>query len=308
MRGRRTTDLFQIDSPPLVLAEVIELLHSNWPSLHAGSIRCTFNAVNDLYAGQFPGYRACNTGYHDLGHANATFLAMARLINGAMFDDNVFGESDVIAALTAAISHDVGYIQKARDRQGTGAKYKKNHEQRSIDFLSRHGEEFGLFPAEIYAGRRMISCTDMNKDIASIAFPSAQVEVLGKLLATADLLAQLSHQTYLENLLFLYHEYREAGVGDYISESDMLKKALPFYDIFEDRLKSLTNGADRFMKLHFAARSNIDKDLYRRAINGHKNYLVKILSTDGADPRKHLRRGGIVELVQRRYGDRGLFY
>ena len=308
MTGRRTTDIFQIDSPAKVLNEVIDLLHLNLPSLRTDSIRRTFNVVNDLYAGQFPGYRACNTGYHDLSHANATFLATARLINGAMLEDNVFGESDVVAALAAAISHDVGYIQKARDRQGTGAKYKKNHEQRSMDFLSRHGQEFGLSPAEIYAGRRMISCTDMNKDIASIAFPSIQIEALGKLLASADLLAQLSHQTYLENLLFLYHEFREAGVGDYKNECDMIKKALPFYDIFEDRLKSLLNEADRFMKLHFASRSNIDEDLYRRAINGHKNYLVKILSTDGADPRKHLRRSGIVQLVHRQYRDPGLFY
>ena len=222
-----------------------------------------------------------------------------------MLNNKVFSESDVVAALTAAISHDVGYIQKARDRQGTGAKYKKNHEQRSMDFLSRHGKEFGLSPDEIYAGRRMISCTDMDKDISSIAFPSFQIEILGKLLASADLLAQLSHQTYLENLLFLYHEFREAGIGDFKNESDMLKKALPFYDIFEDRLNSLMNEADRFMMLHFASWSNIKENLYRRAIKGHKNYLVKILSTNGADPRRHLRRGGIVELVHRQYGNRG---
>lgn len=217
----------------------------------------------------------------------------------------MFSESDVVAALTAAILHDVGYIQNAHDRQGTGAKYKKNHEQRSMDFLSRHGKELGLSPAEINAGRRMISCTDMDKDIASITFPSFQIEILGKLLASADLLAQLSHQTYLENLLFLYYECREAGVGDYKNESDMIKKALPFYDIFENRLKSLMNKADRFMELHFASHSNIGENLYRRAINGHKKYLVKILSTDAADPRQHLRRGGIVEIVHRQYGDRG---
>ena len=134
MNGRRTTDRFQIDSSEKLLKEAIEILHMNLPSLQTGPIRCIFNAANDLYAGQFPGYRACNTGYHDLGHANATFLAMARLINGVMLEGNVFSESDVVAALTAAIFHDVGYIQKAHDRQGTGAKFKINHENRSMDF------------------------------------------------------------------------------------------------------------------------------------------------------------------------------
>jgi hypothetical protein len=151
----------------------------------------------------------------------------------------------------------------------------------------------------------MISSTDMDKDIASIAFPSFQIETLGKLLASADLMAQLSHPTYLENLLFLYYECREAGVGEYKNESDIIKKALPFYDIFEDRLKSLLNEAERFMELHFASQSNISQNLYRRAIYGHKNYLVRILSADGEDLCKQLRRGGIVERVHRQYGDRG---
>ena len=305
MNDRRTTDRFQINSSEKLLKETIEILHLNLPSLQTDSIRCSFKAANDLYAGQFPGYRACNTGYHDLSHANATFLAIARLINGAMLDGKVFSESDLTAALAAAILHDVGYIQKAHDRQGTGAKYKKNHEQRSMDFLSRHGKELGLSPAEINAGRHMISCTDMDKDISSIAFPSLQIEILGKLLASADLVAQLSHQTYLENLLFLYYECCEAGVGDYRNESDMIKMALPFYDIFEDRLKLLMIEADRFLELHFASSSNIGENLYRRAINGHKKYLGKILSSDDADPCKHLRRGGIVDLVHRQYGNRG---
>lgn len=145
-----------------------------------------------------------------------------------MLDDKVFSESDVVAALTAAISHDVGYIQEAHDRIGTGAKYNANHEQQSMDFSSRHGKEFELFPDEIYAGHRIISCTNIDEDISSIAFPSLQIEILGKLLASADLLAQLSNQTYLEKLLFLYYEWREAGVGNYKGESDMLKMALPF--------------------------------------------------------------------------------
>jgi hypothetical protein len=30
--------------------------------------------VNDLYHGNFPGYRACNTGYHDFNHASACMV------------------------------------------------------------------------------------------------------------------------------------------------------------------------------------------------------------------------------------------
>ncbi len=302
MIGRRSTDLFQIDSPAALLDEVIDMLHSVWPSIQTDAIGNTFKAVNDLYAGQFPGYCACNTGYHDLSHANTTFLAMARLINGAVLDNRQFSENDVVAALAAALVHDAGYIQKAGDLIGTGAKFKTDHEQRSVVFLNRHGAEFGLSPDQVDAARTMISCTDMEKGISTISFPSHQIELLAKLLASADLLAQLSDATYLEKLLFLFYEFREAGVDNYKSESDILKNSLTFYDVFEDRLNLLKIEPDRLMELHFAAWSNIDENPYRQAINGHKHYLVKILNTDGSDPFHQLRRGGIVETIQRQFG------
>jgi hypothetical protein len=254
MNRRRITDIFQIDSSVTLWSEVIEILRLISPSFQTDSTRRVFNSVNDLYHGNFPGYKACNTGYHDFSHATATFLAMTRLIHGAALDGSPFSASNVVAGLAAAILHDVGYIQKADDREGTGAKHKAIHEQRSMDFLSRHGQAFGLSADEISAGRSLILCTDMQEDIASISFASRQIKFLGKLLAAADLLAQLSDQLYLEKLLFLYHEGREAGDGNYKSESDIIAKASPFYDVFEDRLKLLTKKTDRYMKLHFASR------------------------------------------------------
>ena len=301
MNRRRITDIFQIDSSVSLWSEVTEILRLISSSFPTDSIRPVFNSVNDLYHGNFPGYRACNTGYHDFRHATATFLAMTRLIHGAALDNCVFSASNVVAGLAAAILHDVGYIQAADDHEGTGAKHKALHEQRSMDFLSRHGQAFGLSAEQISAGRSIILCTDMQKDIASIAFASRQIKLLGKLLASADLLAQLSDQIYLEKLLFLVHECREAGVGNYKRESDIIEKALPFYDVFEDRLKSLKLNTDRYMRSHFDSRSKIDENLYRVAIKRHKKYLTGILSRGDADPRHHLRRGGIVVTVSRQY-------
>ena len=302
MNRRRITDIFQIDSPLTLWGEVNKILPLISPGVQTDSLHRIFNSVNNLYHGNYPGYRACNTGYHDFSHATAAFLAMARLIHGAAIDGAVFSASDVVAGLTAAILHDAGYIQDADDREGTGAKHKAIHEQRSMDFLSRHGKAFGLSADEISAGRSIILCTDMQKDIGSIAFASRQIKFLGKLLASADLLAQLSDQIYLEKLLFLFHECREAEVGNYKRESDIIEKALPFYDVFEDRLKSLKLNTDRQMKSHFDSRSKIDENLYRVAIKRHKKYLAGILSRGDADPRHHLRRGGIVATVRRQYG------
>lgn len=301
MNRRRITDIFQIDPSETLWGEVSEILPLISANIPTDTLHRVFNSVNDLYRGNFSGYAACNTGYHDLNHATATFLAMARLIHGAAIDGSVLSASNVVAGLAAAISHDVGYIQEADDLEGTGAKHKAIHEKRSMDFLSRHGQAFGLSDDEIAAARSLILCTDMQEDITSLSFASRQIEFVGKLLASADLLAQLCDQLYLEKLLFLFHECREAGVGNYTTEADIIIKASPFYDVFEDRLKLLTNKADRFMKLHFASRSQIEDNLYRVAIKSHKQYLDSILSSNDADPRKHLRRGGIVATVRRLY-------
>ena len=292
---------FFFDSADDLLHEVLEILSLIASDFDTRPLREVFDAAQRLYRGDFPGYRACNTGYHDFRHAMDTFLAMARLIHGAVLTDEFFSERQIITALTAAILHDAGYIQEQSDTRGTGAKYKADHEQRSMAFLSRHASELGLSGEEIAAGKAIILCTDMDTDISTISFSSARIELLGKMLGTADLLAQLSERRYLEKLLYLYHECKEAGIGDYENEVDLLRKAVEFYDFCYERLRTALDGADRFMRRHFASRFGIDKHLYHELIERQKNYLLKILKIPHADPRDYLRRGAIVQKIREKY-------
>ena len=293
--------LFQPDTADGVLNEVLEILHLISPGFDHAKVSNVFNDVNRIYAGNYPGYRACNTDYHDFPHVCAVFLAMARLIHGAVIDKVSFTERHCVLGLIATILHDVGYIQEENDRIGTGAKYTKTHVQRSMDFLSRHGSEYGLSSREIATARNIIRCTDLAVEISTIRFTDPQSELLGKMLATADLLAQLADRLYLEKLSFLYHEYKEGGVGDFNSELDVLKNAIGFYDLFKERLQNKLDGVDRFMISHFAMRWNIKKNVYLDQIAKQKNYLQKILEKPDTDPRDFLRRGGITEKVRTKY-------
>ena len=293
--------LFPVDAPENVVDEVLEILGSISPDFEKATVCNAFEATKRLYHGNFPGYRACNTGYHDFRHASEAFLAMSRLIHGAVLSNESFSESQITSALVATLLHDAGYIQEKSDTRGTGAQYKGTHEQRSMEFLSRHGLELGLSEAQIATGLLIILCTDMNSDITAIGFPSLQIELLGKLLGTGDLMSQLAERTYLEKLLYLYYECKEAGVDEYESELDILHKAIQFYDFFEERLRTTLGGVDRFMRPHFASRWGIDRDLYREAIQRQRDYLAKILEIPDADPRDYLRRGGIVKNIRRKY-------
>jgi hypothetical protein len=285
--------MLQTDSPEEVKKEVQTILAMISPEIDFAPVQKAFHTTVSLFEGACPGYRACNTKYHDLRHTTDVFLAMARLVHGVICYGEIFTERHIVTGLTAAIFHDTGYIQEEHDTEGTGAKHTTTHVRRSMDFLERHGPEHGLSHEEIAAGRAMILCTDPFIDISGIEFPSAPYEFLGKMLAVADFLAQMSDRIYLEKLLYLYHEFMEGGIQGYESEVDLLRKTIGFYEFTEKRIQSLLDKVDCFLSLHFEFRWNIHENLYKTAIEKHKAFLHKILKS--SDPIQFLKRGGVVE-------------
>ncbi len=302
MKHRQLADLIQMDSPEAVLEEVLFILGLISPDYDTGPVMSAFNDTVSLYMGTYPRYQSCNTDYHNLRHTTDDFIAMARLVHGAVIDDKNLSPRLINVGLIATLFHDVGYIQEDKDREGTGGKYTIGHVQRGMDFLERHGTEYGLSNGEIIAGRAMILCTDLNVDMSAVSFPTAETELLGLLLGSADILAQMADRTYLEKLLFLYYEFIEGGVGDYNSEVDLLRKTMGFYDFIDQRMEKTSHMTDRFMRLHLSSRWDIKTNLYMDSIEGQKNYLKHILEMPDSDPRTHLKREGIVDKVREMYG------
>lgn len=302
MNDLQLSNLIPMESPEAVLEEAIVILDLISPDFDAVPVDSAFKATVNLFNGKYPGYRACNTEYHDLHHTIDTFLAMARLIHGAVLDGETFTGRQILLGLVTALLHDAGYIQEEHDTEGTGSKYTASHVQRSMDFLERHGSELGLSYEEIVEGRAIILCTDLAVDISTIGFASAKGELLGKMLGTADILAQMADRIYLEKLMFLYHEFKEAGIGDYESEVDLLRKTLAFYDFIAWRLKTTLDAIDRFMSSHFTLRWSIKENLYHVAIEKQKKHLRKIMEIPNSDPRNHLKRDGIVDKIRKGCG------
>ncbi len=295
-------DLIPMNSRDALFKEVLEIMKMISADFDTSSISRVYYQTIDLYEGNRQGYRACNTGFHDLRHSIDTLLAMARILHGAIIDGHDFTHRQMLLSLITAVLHDAGYIQEDHDNNGTGAKHTVSHIRRSMDFLKKHSDDYGLTDQEIIDGQVIILCTDLAVDIEDIAFPSPTVELLGKMLATADLLAQMADRTYLEKLLFLYHEFSEARVGDYESELDLLQKTVVFFDFIKDRIERNLGANDRFMVSHFKMRWNIPRNLYQDSIQKHRQYLLKILEASASDPRKLLRRNNIVDRVRKIYG------
>jgi len=296
--GRQLSELVSVDSPKAVLEEVTYILNLISGELDPMPVTSTYYSILDMFRGDLPGYQACNTEYHDFQHTSQVFLAMTRLIHGAVVDGEKLNDRQITLGLMAALFHDSGYIQETDDTVGTGAKHTATHVERSMEFFGAFGSNIGLDEESTLAVQSIILCTNLSVDISSIAFSTPTIGLLGRLLGTADVLAQMADRIYLEKLLFLYHEFRESGIGGYENEVDLLRKTMGFYDFIAGRLATSLDRTDRFMKSHFITRWEIHEDLYQTAIEKQRLYLEQIVSLPDGDPLSFLKRGNIVMRVR----------
>ena len=270
---------FSLDNPQDVLAEVKKIILLMFRKFKFNQFEQTFGDILKLFNGDYPGYRRCNTLYHDLNHTMDCLLVTAKLIHGAFLNGIIFGKRDVTLGLISALMHDTGYIQAVDDDTGTGAKYTACHIQRSIEFLKKYFHDNG-FPSEyLPICSNLLRCTGLDVKIAKIKFQSPEHEILGKILGTADLIGQMANENYLEKLPLLYYEFKEGGVPGYTDEYDLLKKTPAFWEMVKERFVLELGQVDRYLRDYLRVLWGINQDLYRQAIDRNIERLQSLLAT-----------------------------
>ena len=224
-------ELVYVEHPPEILAEVKKVVSLILPHFDFNPFQKVFNDILKLFAGSYPGYRKCNTLYHDLTHTMDCLLVMARLMHGAFVNGVTFTEKDVNLGLISALMHDTGYIQSIGDDKGTGAKYTIIHIKRSMEFMEKYFLEHGYPLVDFQACCNFLRCTGIEVKINEIEFPSPEHEILGKILGAADLIGQMSDKKYLEKLPLLYREFKEGGIPGFDNAFDLLKQTPYFWEI-----------------------------------------------------------------------------
>jgi hypothetical protein len=303
-RQKTLADLIDMNDPNRVFEEVKNILGIMFHKPSYGVIEQAFADTVRLFNGEYPGYRRCTTPYHDLKHATDTMLAMARLMHGAFLEGHSLTGPQVSLGLMCSLMHDTGYIQKEEDTKGTGAKYIDSDTIRSIEFMEAYVTDRGLIEDQFAPYADIIICTSLEARVDDLSFPSPAVELLCKLLGTADLMAQMADRTYLEKLLYLYEEFREARVAGYTDELDFLKKTKEFYEMVIRRFREEFNGLCNHAQRHFKERWGIDRNLYIEAIESNIGYLTYLLENHEKNYRNHLRRGNVVQSMKRKRGSR----
>jgi hypothetical protein len=274
-RNVRTTD------PAAVSREVVRVFLGLYPDASPRLLDQVFSDVTRLFAGAFPGLRACDTAYHDLQHTMDVTLAMARLLDGyerartagmISFDAEMFQ-----LGVVAALFHDIGYLREEGDaRARNGAEYTLTHVSRGARFLRGYLPGVGLGHLREVAGS-LIHFTGYEIPIGNIAVPDPKFRVLGNLLGSADIISQMSDRCYLEKCRDrLYPEFVAGGIARwrdahgreqvlYASGEDLVMKTPGFYYRATRRLEEELAGSYRVAEHHFGGQNlyleELDKNI-----------------------------------------------
>ena len=250
----------------LVNSEVNRIFLELYPKAAPAQIDRAFRDLATMYRGDRPGYHACDTAYHDIQHVLEVTLAMARLIDG--YERARMGLEPLDAAMfrlgvITALFHDCGYIRTLDDRQHrNGGELTLTHVSRGARFLRDYLPKIGMGEVADVAAS-LIHFTGYEIPVAEIKVPSLGYKLLGSLLGSADIIAQMSDRCYLEKCRDrLYPEFLAGGIARkrlpdggeevlYESGKDLVRKTPHFYQGASRRLDADLGGAHKYARAHF---------------------------------------------------------
>jgi hypothetical protein len=274
------TNRVNTTEPGSVMAEVIRIYRSLYPRGRLRPLRRVFRDITALYRGEHPDYDKCDTEYHDIQHVLDVSLAMARLLDGyerARGDGPALGDRLFVFGIVCALFHDAGYLRRRGDRKHRrGAEYTRIHVTRGGRLLREYLPTIGL-DEFVAAAPAVLHFTGYERPVKTIRLSDPLLRLLGSLLGSADILAQMSDRCYLEKCRDrLYPEFVAGGIdrrktakGEEVlfsSADDLLRKTPGFFRSASQRLDYDLGGAWKFAAPHFGGQ-NLYMDALRRNIN-----------------------------------------
>lgn len=288
-------ELFDNDDPQVVWAKTTEIIRRMSPGYDFSLFRSAYADILRLFSGDYPGYGPMRTLYHDLPHTLEVLLCGVRLMHGVHVSGDRLSDDEITLLLIAILMHDVGYAQRKGEESGTGAQYTQTHVQRGVEFMRQYFTDCGLPPAVPVAVAAMILGTEHNRPFAQICFTDERSRMLGRIVATADITGQMADRIYLEKLLFLYLEFREAQIGSYQSMYDLLRQTNHFYQTIREKLDGALGGIYRKLEHHFQDTLGVGNNYYLEAIEKNMAYLAQVVAHGEAELHTMLKRNGVAE-------------
>jgi hypothetical protein len=292
------TDLFDNNDPEVVWAKALAIAYRINPGYDPLVARKSFEDIMRIFRGDYPGYNPIRTLYHNLPHTMDVFLCAMRLLHGVHVMGTHISDDEITLVILATLIHDIGYAPMIGEEGGTGAQFTVNHVRRGVKFMHGYLAEKRILPGLADSLEPIILSTDPALTFAELNFPDERSRLLGKIVGTADLTGQMADRTYLEKLLFLYLEFKEAHFGNYQNVQDMLRQTGEFYAKTRRKLDEELDGMYCQLSFHFKETMGVENNFYLESIEKNIHYLQKVISHNEAEYFSMLKRGGIVEKAQ----------
>ena len=289
------TNRINTTDPVCVQLEVVRIYRNLYGRAKAPTLDRAFDDMVALYRGHYPGYLRCDTEYHDLQHSLDVTLAMARLLDGyerSRGDGPHIDERLFQLGVICALYHDIGYIRRANDTKHiNGAEYTPIHVSRGGRFLKEYLPRIAMDEFADVAGA-ILHFTGYETPVAQINVPDPIYRLIGSLLGSADIIAQMADRCYLEKCRDrLYPEFVAGGItvrrteagGEevvFASAEDLLRKTPSFYQNASRRLDQDLGGTYQYAQKHFGG-----QNLYMDALKQNIRFAERI-STETVIPLK----------------------
>ena len=275
----KTTD------PACVKLEVARIYRSLYPRGGPAAFERAYDDLAAFYRGEHPAFEKCDTAYHDLQHVLDVSLAMARLLDGyerSRGDGPAIGSRIFQFGIVCALFHDVGYLRKRGDRRHRrGAEYTRTHVSRGARVLRDYLPTIGLGEFAAVAGP-VLHFTGYERPVSTIRLPAPIFRLLGSLLGSADIIAQMSDRCYLEKCRDrLYPEFVAGGIARRVTEAgeetvfssadDLVRKTPGFFRSAVKRLDNDLGGVYQLARQHFG-----DTNLYMDAVQRNVRFAEKL--------------------------------
>jgi hypothetical protein len=279
MDNKYISNLFEGTLSGTPLDEILFLAGGICPRANLKLIREVHNDLAAFFTGSHPDFQKSTLPYHNLRHSQMVVLATIRLFDGLQCSNRIPITSDMLLrGLLAAYFHDTGMLLLEGDPAHSGTEYMANHEARSILFLRRYAARKGLGEDIARDCATIINYTDMESDPATFEFHSHEIQLVGQVVGSADILAQMADRYYLECLPLLYNELHAGGITQHSSALELMEHTANFYhNVVLKRLLTTFSHTSTAMQTHFRERYKIDRNLYIENINKNIDYLKKIV-------------------------------
>jgi hypothetical protein len=280
-----------VEDPAAVRDAVLAILAARYPVFRFERVARTFDYIAYLYAGRVPGYRACDTPYHDLRHVLEITLALTRIVDGhdrACASRDRLGAPRAALGILVALFHDTGYLLETSDTQHrNGAELTTVHVTRGAALMSAYLTDIGLGEYAPIAAQ-LVQFTGYEVPLAHTQIQLQQPldRKLGYMIGSADLIGQMSDRLYLEKCRdFLYQEFVQGGLTRrttadgreevvYSSGTDLLTQTPRFYEMMvTPRLEKYFAGVHHCVAAHFDGVNH-----YLAQIKQHMQYLGQLIS------------------------------